>query len=161
MLQEPTFWVAMSFIGFIGVAIYFKLPGMITKQLDDRSKRIAKELEEAQRLREDAQALYAEYKRKAENAVKEAEKILALAKTEADELAKESAAALAVALERRQAAAEARIAQAEAQAVSDVRAATVELAIGAARDLLSKESKDARAAELIDRSVADLSRNLN
>ncbi len=161
MLQEPTFWVAMSFLGFIGVAIYFKLPGMITKQLDDRSARIAKELEEAQRLREDAQALYAEYKRKAENAVKEAEQILAQVKTEAEEMAKESAAALEVALQRRQVAAEARIAQAEAQAVTDVRAATVELAIGAARDLLNQEVIGAKAAELIDKSVADLSRNLN
>ena len=101
MFSDPTFWVALAFIAFIGVAIYFKLPGMIAKQLDDRSAQIAQDLEDAQRLREEAQALYADYKRKTENATKEAADIVAQAKSDSEEMVKEAKAALEVALERR------------------------------------------------------------
>ncbi|MCG8696252.1 MAG: ATP F0F1 synthase subunit B [Minwuiales bacterium] len=161
MLHDPTFWVAISFVGFVLVAFYFKLPAMIGKQLDDRSERIAKELEEAQRLREEAQALYAEYKRKAEDAVKQAEQIVQQAKVEADEMAKEARAATETMLERRKAQAEMKIQQAEAQAVKEVREATVDVAITAARQVMQSEVTGDKAGKLIDASIADLDKHLN
>ncbi len=161
MFQDPTFWVAVSFLGFILVALYFKLPGLIGKQLDLRADRIKAELDEAQRLREEAQALYAEYQRKTENAVKEAEAIIEQAKADAEEIAKESRAQTEAMLQRRQALAEAKIAQAEAQAVADVREATVEVAIAAARQVMTDTVTGDKAEELVEKSIADLGKHLN
>ena len=59
MLATPEFWVAISFVGFVALIIYFGAPKMIAKALDDRADRIRAELEEARRLREEAQNLLA------------------------------------------------------------------------------------------------------
>ena len=93
-LATAEFWVAVSFVGFVGVVIYFKAPAMIAKALDERAERIKAELDEAQRLREEAQALLAEYQRKRRDAETEAEEIITLAREEADRYSKETRATL-------------------------------------------------------------------
>ncbi len=153
---DAEFWVAVSFFGFIAVAFYYKLPGMITKALDERAAKIRNELEEAQRLREEARTLLAEYQRKQRDAVKEAEEIVAHAKIDAERYAAEAARDLESALARRAGMAETRIAQAEAQAVKDVRAAAVDLAIGAARRLLADELAGERGDKLVDDAISEL-----
>ena len=161
MFAEPTFWVAISFLGFLGVLIYFKVPGMLAARLDERADRIRHDLDEAQRLRTEAQTLYAEYQRKAEDAAKTAAAILEQAKTDGAAMAADAATQLETALARRQALAEARIAQAEAQALTDIRNATIEAAIAAARTVMSREFTGAKADQLIDQSIRDLRRHLN
>ena len=161
MFSDPAFWVAVSFFGFLAVLVYFKLPAMAAARLDERSDRIRHELDEAQRLREEAQALYAEYQRKAENAVQAAAAILEQVKTDSAAMAEESRAALDTALARRQALAEAKIARAEAQAIADVRNATIEAAIAAARAVMSRDFAGDKADQLIDDSIGELRRHLN
>ncbi len=70
--MDATFWATVALVIFLGIMIYVKVPGMITKSLDDRADRIRDELEQARRLREEAQELLAEYQRKRKEAEKEA-----------------------------------------------------------------------------------------
>ena len=161
MLGTPEFWVAISFVGFIALVVYFKASALITKSLDERAERIKAELDEAQRLREEAQALLAEYQRKRRDAEKEAEDIITLAKDEAERLSKEASAALAESMDRRMKATEAKIAQAEAQAIDDVRKAAADAAVRAATTIISKSMSAKMQADLVTDSVKDIKAKLN
>ncbi len=161
MFSDPTFWVAVSFFGFIALALYYKAPAMVASALDKRADAIKAELDEAQRLREEAQAMLAEYQRKQRDAEKEAEDILTQAKAEAENLAAETKVKLADMLERRTKLAEDKIGQAEVQAVKDVRAAAADLAIAAAQSLIADQVKGDKAKSIIDQSIDDLKTKLN
>ena len=89
ILHDPTFWVATAFIAFLGVLVYFKVPGMVSGALDERADKIKADIEEAERLREEAQKLLAEYQKKQRDAQKAAEGIVTAAKEEAERLAKQ------------------------------------------------------------------------
>ena len=140
---------------------YFKVPGMLTKALDDRSAKISGDLEQARQLREEAQVLLATYERKQRDALAEAEEIIAHAREEALREAKIAAEKLDQAIARRQQAALEKIALAESQAEAAVRDAAIEIAIGAATAIVAAQVKGARADALIDSATADLGRLLN
>jgi F-type H+-transporting ATPase subunit b len=160
-LATAEFWVAVSFFGFVAVVVYFQAPAMIAKALDERAARIKAELDEARRLREEAQALLSEYQRKRRDAVREADEIIALAREEAERLGKETRAALDETVERRMRATEAKIAQAEAQAVDEVRAAAADAAIRAAETVISKTMTAKMRAELIASGIEEVKGKLN
>lgn len=161
MFKTAEFWVAVSFIIFCALLIWKGVPGMITSALDARAERIRKELDEAQKLREEAQQILAEYERKRKEAEKEAEGIVEQAKSEAETFAIETRAKLRESIERRTKMAEDKIAQAEANAVNEVRAAASELAINAASDMISDATKGAKGNKLIDDSIALIKTRLN
>ena len=161
MFASPDFWVLISFLMFIGLLVYFKVPGMIVGLLDKRAADIAAELDEARRLREEAQQLLASYQRKQRDAMKEAEDIVAQAKVEAENLAKEIRANMELQVERRTNLAEDKIAQAESQALSEVRATAAEVAIGAARNVIADKVTAAEDEKLVERSIADLASKLH
>ncbi len=161
MLSQPDFWVGVSFVLFIVLLVYLKVPGMAAKALDDRAEAIQKELDEAQRLREEAQAVLADYERKKIEAEADAEKIVAQAKREAEIYAEEARRKMQEQVERRSRLAEQKIAQAEASAIKDVRAAAADLAVEAAGRVLGAEVKGATAANLIDESIAAVRKQLN
>ena len=161
MFHDPTFWVAVAFVAFVGVAIYYKAPGMLAKLLDERAEKIRKDLDEARRLRDEAEKLFADYEARSKAARQEADAIIAQARAVAEREAKTAEAALALTLDRRVKTAQAKIAQAEAQAVAEVRVAAVEVAIGAARKVVAESLSPADATRLIDRSITDLNRQLN
>jgi len=159
--EDPTVWVGIAFLLFIALVIYLKLPGKITVMLDARSDRIRGELEEAKRLREEAQSLYAEYQRKAEDALKEADRIVAHAREEAVRVGEKARADLEVSLERRRLQAEQKIAQAEQQALDEVRARAVDIAITAATSILKDDMQGASGVALIDSSIEELGKHLH
>ena len=161
MLQDPAFWVAVAFFGFIGVLVYFKVPPLIAKQLDVRADKIRDELEEAKKLREDAQALFADYQRRQHDALQSAEDIVARAKEDAEILRKESIKELEVTLARRQELAEAKILQAEEKAVAEVQSVAVDVSIAAAAKLMQEGLNNDKADTLIDKSIRDLEKQLN
>jgi F-type H+-transporting ATPase subunit b len=161
MLRTAEFWVAVSFVGFFLILFYYKVPALIAKLLDDRADAIRKELDEARRLREEAQSLLADYQKKHRNAGQEADAIVEQARREAQLYAEETRAALAETLERRTKQAEDKIARAEAQAVDDVRAAAVDLAIAAAEKVLREKAAGAGGAALIDETIRGLKGRLN
>ncbi|KAB2919521.1 MAG: F0F1 ATP synthase subunit B [Hyphomicrobiaceae bacterium] len=161
MTRMAEFWVAVSFIAFLLILLYYKVPGMIGKMLDERAEGIRKELDEARRLREEAQKLLADYQQKHRNAGQEAEAIVEQARREAESLAHETRAGLKDTLERRTRLAEDKIARAEAQAVDEVRAAAVELAVAAAEKILREKAAGAGGKALIDQGIRDLKGRLN
>lgn len=161
MFASPDFWVLISFLMFIGLLLYFKVPGMVAGLLDKRAADIAAELDEARRLREEAQQLLASYQRKQRDAMKEAEDIVAQAKIEAENLAKEIRANMELQVERRTKLAEDKIAQAESQALSEVRATAAEVAIGAARKVIADKVTATEDEKLVERSIADLASKLH
>ncbi len=159
--NNPYFWVLVSFLGFIALLMYYGVPALIGKALDDRATAIKAELDEARRLREEAQSLLNDYQTKAKAAEQEAKSIIEQAQREAEALASESQKALAESLERRSKLAEDKIARAEAQAVSEVRAAAVDAAVAAAEKIIAGKVSGAAAAGLIDEAIKDLKGKLN
>ena len=153
---EPEFWVAVAFLIFVGILVYVGVPKILLNALDDRGKRVQAELDEARRLKEEAQKLLAEYKAKQRQADEEAVAIIEGAKAEAERIAAESKAKMEEFVARRTAMAETKIAQAEAQAVADVRAAAAEAAVSAAEKILTDSVKGKVADDLLARGIGDL-----
>ena len=153
--EEPTFWVLISFLIFIGL-IGKKLWLAMGSALDARAEGIKVELDEAEKLREEAQDLLAQYQRKQRDAVKEADEIIERARTEAENYAARAKENLDTALARREQLAIDRISHAEKTATDDVRRMAAEVAIEATRTLLSDEMKGERADKLIDGAIQDL-----
>jgi F-type H+-transporting ATPase subunit b len=161
VFAEPEFWVAVGFVIFVAVLIYVGVPKMMTKALDDRAKRVQDELNEARRLKEEAQKLLAEYQAKQRQADEEAAAIIAGAKAEAERFAAEAKVKMEEFVARRSKMAETKIAQAEAQAVADVRAAAAEAAVGAAEKILTDSVKGKVADDLLARGIGDVKTKLN
>jgi F-type H+-transporting ATPase subunit b len=158
---EAEFWVAVAFVIFVGVLGYFGVHKLLVKSIDDRRDRIKAELDEARRLKTEAQALLAQYQRRQHEAEREAQAIVASAKAEAERLAAEAEAKLEDFVARRTKMAENKIAQAEAQALADVRAAAAEAAVAAAEAILTRTVKDKVADDLITKGIADLKGKFN
>jgi F-type H+-transporting ATPase subunit b len=160
-MLEAEFWVAVAFFVFLGVLVYFGVHNHLLNGIDDRRKRIRAELDEARRLKEEAQALLAQYQRKQREAEQEAAAILDGARAEAERLAAEAKAKMEDYVARRTKMAEAKIAQAEAQAIADVRAAAADAAVAAAERVLRDTVKGDLADELIAKGIGDLRGKLN
>ena len=159
--SNPLFWVLVAFLTFVALVIYYQVPAIVGKMLDDRADGIRKELDEARKLREDAQALLADYQRKAREAESEARSIIDQAKREAEALAVDARKALVESVERRSKIAEEKIARAETQALSEVRATAVDTAISAAHELLKTRAGGSVGDGLISQSITDLRGKLN
>jgi F-type H+-transporting ATPase subunit b len=160
-MLEAEFWVAVAFVLFVGVLGYFGAHRKLVKGIDDRRDRIKAELAEARRFKEEAQALLAEYERKQHEAEREAEAIIASAKAEAERLAAEAAAKVEEFVARRTKMAQEKIAQAEVQALADVRSAAADAAVAAAASILARTVKDQVADHLLAEGIADLKAKLN
>jgi F-type H+-transporting ATPase subunit b len=160
-MLEAEFWVAAAFVIFAGVLGYFGAHRTLVKSIDDRRDRIKAELDEARRLKEEAQALLAGYEHKQQEVEREAQAIIASAKVEAERLAAEAAAKMEEFVARRTKMAEEKIAQAEAQALADVRFAAAEAAVAAAGSILARTVKDKVADNLIAEGIAGLKAELN
>ena len=158
---EAEFWVAVAFVIFVGVLGYFGVHKLLLKGIDERRDRIKAELDEARRLKEEAQALLANYQRKQQEAEREAQAIVASAKGEAERLAAEAEAKIEEFVARRTKMAESKIAQAEAQALADVRSAAADAAVAAAETILTRTVKGKVADDLITKGIADLKSKLN
>lgn len=158
---DATFWAFIGLILFLALIIYIKVPGKIAEGLDKRSDQIRTELEEARRLREEAQALLAEYQRKQREAEREAEDIISQAQREAKAMAAEAKTKLETYVSRRQKQAEDKIAQAEAQAVQDVRTRSVDVAIRASEAIIADKVSGKVADDLISKSIKDVASKLN
>jgi F-type H+-transporting ATPase subunit b len=156
-----TFWVFLALLVLIGLMVYLGVPGKIVGALDARSEKIRSELADAARLREEAKALLAEYQRRRGEAVAEAEAIIDQARREADAMAQEARERLEDYVTRRTKAVEQRIAQAESQAVTEVRSRAVDVATDAAARVLAEKADGQARRSLIDQSIAAIRSNLN
>lgn len=157
---DNSFWATVALIIFIALIIYLKVPGMISKILDGRIAQIEKELDDAKKLREDAQALLAEYERKRIAAENEAEEIITAAKDEAERMAVDAKKSIDELIIRRTKTVEEKIAQAEAQALGEVRSRSADVAVEAARTLLQDQMTD-KGDEMIEAAIDEVGSRLN
>lgn len=160
-LRNTNFIVLIAFLIFIGILLYFKVPAKVAALLDQRAVGIRRDLDEAKRLREDAQEIYASYERRQRDVATQADQIVANAKREAEAQAAKSKADLKTSIERRLKAAEDQIASAESDAVRAVRDRAVQAAMAAASALLSQQVRAGQRSAGIDDAIEDVARRLN
>lgn len=153
-------WATVSFLVFVGVVLYYRMPQMVTKMLDTRIGQIETELAEATRLREEAEALLADYERKRVAAKDEAASIVTAAQDEAKRLAADAQTALTDLIARRTKSVEDKIAQAEAHALGEVRARAADLTVEAARIVLSQQMAS-KGDDLVSKAIRDVGTQLN
>ncbi|NNK17019.1 MAG: F0F1 ATP synthase subunit B [Sulfitobacter sp.] len=160
-LGNTDFVVLLAFILFIAVLFYFKVPGLIGGMLDKRANDIKSELDEARKLREEAQTLLASYERKQKEVQEQADRIVAAAKEDASIAAAQAKIDLEKSVARRLAAAEDQIGSAEAAAIKEVRDQAATIAVAAARDVIAKQMSAADGNKLIDDAIAQVDTKLH
>ncbi|MFC3162369.1 F0F1 ATP synthase subunit B [Ciceribacter thiooxidans] len=160
MQFDATFFAFVGLVLFLALVIYLKVPGMVTKSLDERADKIRDELAEAKRLREEAQHVLAEYQRKRKEAEAEAAGIVAAAEREAAMLTAEAKQKTEEFVARRNALSEQKIKQAETDAINAVRAAAVDLAVAAAETIIVKKADAAVQDDLIKSALGEVKARL-
>jgi len=156
MFSDPTFWVAIAFLLCMVGLGFLKVHKMIGGMLDARADAIRAELDAAQKLREDAQALLAQYQRKQREAMQEAEQMVAHARHEAKRIVEQGQTQLSQSIERRERMAMTKISQAESDAIAEVRATAVDVAMAATEQVLRTQLSADRQARLVDDTIASL-----
>lgn len=151
----PELYVAIAFFIVVGFAARPVGRGIIAA-LDMRREKIKGRLDEAHRLREDAQEMLAVYQRKQRDAMKDAEDIMAHARAEAQRMAEQAARDLEDSVKRREQQALDRIAQAEAEALKEVRNLAVDIAMAASRKLIAESINAKQASALVDQAIKEL-----
>ena len=153
-------WLALALV-VLGAIVFKRVKAGVLGALDGRAQAIRQELDEAQRLREEAQAVLADYQRRYRDAMKDAEEIIAHARRDAERLRAQAEVDIAETLRRREQLAMDRIAHAESQALAEGRDQAVDAAIAASRDLIAGQMDDERSAALVDRAIADMDGKLH
>ena len=153
-LGNTEFIVTISFLVFLALLVYLKVPGMIAGLLDKRAEGIKSELAEARALRDEAQVLLASYEQKQRDVQAQADRIVATAKDEAAKAAVEAKAEIAASMARRLKSAEEQIASAQAGAIRDIRNQAITVAVAAAQDMMAAQMTTAKGNSLIDDSIA-------
>jgi F-type H+-transporting ATPase subunit b len=156
LLQDAHFWEGIGLALLIAALIWLKVPGMALKALDDRAHRIQAQLDEATKLRQEAERLLADIKTQREAAEQHAVEIVKQAQEEAGRLAEDSKVKLEEQIKRRGEMAERRIALAESQAAAEVKAAAADLAAQTAAAVLAARLAAATSDPLIDAAVAQV-----
>lgn len=159
--QDPAIWVSLAFLVVVGLLWRMGAFASAAQMLDKRSQKIADELAEAQRLRDEAQALLAQYQKRQREAEAEAKVIVEEARREAARLGAEMRQKIADQIDRRARAAEEKIARAETQALAEVRGQAADLAVEAARAIIRSRVDQGGHAALVDKSISELRGKLN
>jgi F-type H+-transporting ATPase subunit b len=160
LFHDPEFWVLVAAVIFVALVWKPARRGIVTT-LDNRADRIRQDLDEARRLRAEAEQMLADYRRREQEAGAEAAAIVAQAQAEAERIAARAGQELEQSLRRRQQLAEERIAQAEAKALTEIRAIAVDIAIAAARQTLTEQLGGERGVRLLDAAIAALPQQLH
>src|ERR1044071_5281826 len=156
LLLNPGGWVALAMLAVFAILIWKKVPSTIGRALDDKIATIRNQLAEAEGLRKEAEALKAEYEKKAKSVDKDRKALLERAKHEAEEIvakAKKDAEAL---IERRTRMAEDKIAAEERTAVEQLRSAAADAAAKAAAKIIADRHDAATDAKLVDQAIKEI-----
>ena len=158
---DSNFVVGVAFVLFIALLWYLGAHRLIGRALDDRAAKIRAELDEARRLREEAQELFADFERRQKQVAGQADEIVAHAKAEAEQAAERAKADIAVSIQRRLKAADEQIALAEANAIRQVKDQAVTVAIAAAADVLRERLGEDRQQQLVDEAIQEVGQRLH
>lgn len=160
-LTNPEFWVLVALVVFFGLLVMLKvIPGALFSALDGHAAKIQAELDEARALREEAKAMLDGVKAQREDAEAQAKAMLAAAQDEAKRLQAEASAKLTETIARRAALAERKIANAQAEAEAQVKAAAVDLAAQAAEAVLVSRLAGAKTDPLADSAIGEMAGKL-
>ena len=146
MSIDATFWVAISFFIFLGGLIYLKVPQKINISLNDEINKIKKELDEAEKLKNEAKNLLGEYEKKISESKKESKNILNHAKKENDKIIIEKTQKFHQLMDERKKSTEQKISQMKVDALKDIKNMSVKISIKAIEDLI-KNSVDKNKLE--------------
>jgi F-type H+-transporting ATPase subunit b len=160
-LGNTDFVVLVSFLLFVGLLVYLKVPAKLAAMLDLRAARIKAELDEARALREEAKTILASYERKKKEVQEQADRIVANARDEALRAAAEAKEDLQRSIARRVAAATERIAAAEKEAVREVREKAISVAIAAAGDILASQMTAEAAQASVEAAIREVGARLH
>ena len=152
-LQDPTFWVAVSF--FITLFALIKLGGKsVCSYLDARAENISSKLEEAKKLREDAQALLAEYQQRQHDVDKKTEAMLQKAQEDAEKVKAEMQKQFDEGLNKREALTLKRLSMAEEKAMKEIRDLAIDISLASVEKIFSKNLAGEAGDKLIEDSIA-------
>ncbi|PZO02326.1 MAG: ATP F0F1 synthase subunit B [Alphaproteobacteria bacterium] len=160
-ISNPELWVGIGLILFFGIVIAAGVPKLVAGTLDAKAAKIQSELDEAARLRAEAEALLATIRQEKAEAEVQAQEMLRAAEADARTMEVEARARLEETMARRQAMAERRIAQAEAQAMAEVKAAAADVAARAAEAILTARIAGQTTDPMLDAAIAQISTRLN
>ena len=152
----PGGWVAIAMLVVFAISLYARVPALIGKVLDDRIAGIRKQLDEAATLRAEAEALRDEYAQKAAAVDQDIEALRARAEKDAADIVEKAKADAAAMIERHKALAAEKIATAERDAVSELRARAATAATVAARQLIAEKHGEAEDRKLADKIIAGI-----
>ena len=153
---NPGGWVAVAMLTVFAILIWKKVPGAIAKALDSKIALIRDQLAEAESLRKEAEALKAEYEKKAKSADKDRAALIERAKHEADEIVAKAKTDAEALIERRTRMAEDKIAAEERSAVEQLRAAAVDAAAKAAARLIAERHDAGSDAKIVDQAIKEI-----
>jgi F-type H+-transporting ATPase subunit b len=151
-------WVALAMLVVFAVMIWKKVPGAIGRALDDRIALIRDQLAEADALRKEAEALKAEYVKKAKSARKDAAALLERARHEADEIVAKAKTDAEALIERRTRMAEDKIAAEERAAVSQMRGIAADAAARAAAKIIAERHDPKVDEQLVNQAIGEIAR---
>lgn len=160
LLNDTNFWVLISFVIFMGVAWKYGRKTALAG-LDDKINSIQTELTTAEKLRVEAQELLAEYQRKHKDALREADDIIAKARAHADSMRVKAESDLEETMKRREDQLQQSLARIEQNAANEIQAYTAQIAINAARDLMTKNMTEKNDKAIINNHLETLSKVLN
>jgi len=160
-LNNTEIVVTIGFLIFIGILIYVGVPGMVTKKLDERARRIKQELDEVRALRDEAQSLLAIYERRQKEVSAQAEEIVAAARVEAEKAAETAKEEIRRSVARRMQTATEQIEAAEQAAIRQIRDRAVTVAVAAAGDVLRQRMQPGDADKLIDSAIGEVGSKLH
>jgi F-type H+-transporting ATPase subunit b len=160
LFRDPELAVAIAFVIAI-VLVSKRVWQVLAGMLDERAAKIKAELDEAQKLKDDAQRTLGQFQRKQRDALQEAEAIIAHAREEAARFAERAKRELEGVIDRRQRLAAEKLALTEAKALAEVRNAAVEIAIGAARRVIAERLGDSQGRALVDQAITELPQRLS
>lgn len=160
-LRNTNFVVLLAFILFVAILVYFKVPPMLMKMLDDRSASIESDLNEAKALREEAQTLLASYERKQKDVQAQAERIVDNARAEAERAAETAKEDIRASVARRVASAEEQLRGARTDAERAVKHQAVNTAVAAARKVVAEQMTAQSANKLIDDAIGTVDAKLH
>ena len=160
VLEKPETWVLVAFVIFVAL-VSKKAWSFITTSLDERGRRIGAELEEAARLREDAQSLLSEYQRDHRGLEQEIARTLERAREERDSLISLAEGRLANQLALKEAQAEQNLLHAEAKIIEEIRSKASDFTMMAARELIGRKTDSEKSSALIDKAINEVGEKLS
>ena len=155
MTIDATFWVMISFFAFIGLLIYFKIPQKIKAVLDENINNIKKQIDEADRLKEDAKNILTEYEKKISNSKDEVKQMISTASENAEKNVIKTNQDFYNLMEARKKNAEERVKQLKSQALKDIKNASVKIAIEAVEKLIKNSLDKSKLDKIYSSSIEE------